>query len=107
MSTTLAEAQASLAKDDGVLKKLFTAIKKLFAKEFLWILFVLILGLPLGLLLTYIIQHFASAAVLHVINEIIQTTPLFIACYLMSLVGIYFTRTVVGAIDVMVNKSKG
>ena len=107
MSTTLAKEQATLAKDTGVLKKLLASIKKLFAKEFLWILFILILGLPLGLTFTFTIQKFASAVVLDVIKEIIQTTPLFIACYLFSLVGIYFTRMVVGAIEMMVNKSKG
>lgn len=107
MSNTLAQEKANLAKDEGIIKKLFASIQKLFAKEFLWVVFVLILGLPLGLTITYLIQHLASLQIKNAILEIIHHKPLFIACYVFSLVGIYFTRTVIGAIDMMVHKSKG
>jgi hypothetical protein len=107
MSTTLTQEKANLAKDEGILKKVFAAIQKLFAKEFLWILFLLILGLPMGLILTFVIQHFASTEVRNIIQEIIKNTPLFIACYLLSLIGFYFTRIIVGAIEMLVKKTKG
>lgn len=107
MSNTLTQEKANLAKDAGVIKKLFASIQKLFAKEFLWVVFVLILGLPLGLTITYLIQQWASPQIQKAILEIVHHKPLFIACYIFSLVGIYFTRTVIGAIEMMVNKSKG
>lgn len=107
MSSAITQEKANLAKDAGVFKKLFAGIQKLFAKEFLWIVFVLVLGLPMGLTITYLIQNWASPKVQSAILEIIHNKPLFIACYLFSLVGIYFTRTVIGAIEMMVNKSKG
>lgn len=106
MSATLAQEKANLAKDTGMVKKFLKTIQKFFAKEFLWVLFLLILGLPMGLVVTFMIQHFASPQVFQVIQAIIKDTPLFIASYLFSLVGFYFTRTIIGAIEMMVNKSK-
>lgn len=106
MSTAHPQEKATLEKDTGILIKIFTAIQKLIAKEFLWIILILGLGLPTGLIFSYVIQFFASEEVLLVIQQILKDIPLFIPCYILSLIGIYFTRTVLAAIKLLVNKSK-
>lgn len=105
-SATIASQKAALAKEEGKLKKLLAAIKKLFAKEFLWVLFVLLLGLPLALIMTYITETYASEKILKMITKLLKDKPLFVAAYAVSLTGIYFTRTVVGAINLMTSKPK-
>lgn len=105
-SKTLTSQKALLAKEEGKLKKLLVAIKKLFAKEFLWVLLVLLLGLPLALIITYILETYASEQILEMTTKILKDKPLFMGAYLLSLVGIYFTRTVVGAIHLLTNKPK-
>lgn len=105
-SATLAKDKAALAKEEGKLKKLLAAIKKLFAKEFLWVLVVLLLGLPLALTITYVVETYGSEDIINMIKKILEGKPLFIGAYAVSLAGIYFTRTVVGAIKLMANKPK-
>ncbi|MBL1232860.1 MAG: hypothetical protein COA31_009080 [Flavobacteriales bacterium] len=105
-SATIAKEKAALAQEEGKLKKLIAAIKKFFAKEFLWVLFVLLLGLPIGLIITYIIETYGSEKIMEMINKLLNGKPLFIGAYAVSLAGIYFTRTVVGAINLMANKPK-
>lgn len=106
MSTAHSQEKATLEKDTGMLIKIFTAIHKLIAKEFLWIILILGLGLPMGLFFTYVIPFFASEEVLLVLQEILKDIPLFIPCYILSLMGIYFTRTVIAAIKLLINKPK-
>ena len=43
---------------------------------------------------------------MEMINKLLNGKPLFIGAYAVSLAGIYFTRTVVGAINLMANKPK-
>ncbi|KJS05769.1 MAG: hypothetical protein VR77_01515 [Flavobacteriales bacterium BRH_c54] len=105
-SATIAKEKAALAQEEGKLKKLIATIKKFFAKEFLWVLFVLLLGLPIGLIITYIIETYSSEKIMEMINKLLNGKPLFIGAYAVSLAGIYFTRTVVGAINLMANKPK-
>lgn len=105
-SRTLTSQKALFVKEEGKLKKLLVAIKKLFAKEFLWVLLVLLLSLPLALIITYIIETYASEQILRMITEILKDKPLFMGVYLLSLVGIYFARTVVGAINLLTIKPK-
>ena len=105
MSGVIAKEQAALTQEAGKLKKLFAAIKKFFAKEFLWVLFVLLFGLPSALIITYVLETYCSEKLLAVINELLQGKPTFVGAYALSLAGIYFTRTVVGAIKTMVTKA--
>jgi len=89
------------AKEEGKLKKLIVAIKKGLAKEFLWILFSLLLALPLAFIATYVTQAFGSRELLKTINIIIKNEPLFMYAYAACIGGIYFTRTVAGAIKTL------
>ena len=105
-SKTLMHQKGSLAKDEGKLKKGLKALKKIFAKEFLWVLFILLLGLPLALIATYIVETYASEKISNVIARILGGKPTFIGAYIISLIGIYFTRVVVGALNSLGHKSK-
>lgn len=105
-SATITNQKAALAKEEGKLKKMIVAIKIFFAKEFLWVLFVLLLGLPIGLIITYIIETYGTEKMMEIIDKLLNGKPLFIGSYAVSLAGIYFTRTVVGAINLMVVKPK-
>tara|TARA_B100000780_G_C20971775_1_gene388023 strand:- start:202 stop:525 length:324 start_codon:yes stop_codon:yes gene_type:complete len=106
MSVTLEKEQAALMKEEGKLKKLFKAIKKLFAKEFLWVLFILLLALPMALTITYVIETYGPKAFLAVINNFLDGKPIFIGAYGVSIAGIYFSRTVIGAIKTLTDKPK-
>ncbi|MCB0402370.1 MAG: hypothetical protein KDD41_09825 [Flavobacteriales bacterium] len=103
-SAAIAKDKAALAAEEGKLKKLLASIKKLFAKEFLWVLVVLLLGIPLALILTYLVNAYANENIMHMITKLLEGKPVFIGAYAVSLAGIYFTRSVVGAINLMANK---
>ncbi|MBD78267.1 MAG: hypothetical protein CL840_05040 [Crocinitomicaceae bacterium] len=105
--TTLAKEQAALAKGQGKLKKFLAAVKKLFAKEFLWVLAILLLALPMATIFTYLLQKYAPKPIMDDILGYLKGTSLFIAAYAFSIAGIYFTRTVVGAIETLVKKEEG
>lgn len=105
MSGVLAKEQAALAKQVGTITKLFLAIKKILAKEFLWILFATVLSLPLALIITYLLKKYAPSTLLDLILQLLPGIPLFIDAFALSIAGIYFTRTVVGAIQTLTKKS--
>lgn len=105
-SVTLAKEQAALMEEEGKLLKLFKAVKKILAKEFLLVLFILLLALPLGLVLTYIIETYGGESILNTINQITDEVPLFITAYSICIAGIYFSRTIIGAISTLTDKSK-
>ena len=106
MSVSLAKEQAALTKDAGKLKGILVSIKKLFAKEFLWVLFILLLALPLALAINYILETYSPEALLTIINNLLEDNSLFAGAYALSIAGIYFTRTVVGAIKTLTEKPK-
>ena len=98
MSTSLAKEKAALAGDVSKLQKLFAVVKKFFAKEFLWILFVLLFAVPLALIMEYVVKTFASDEDRKVITELLDgKISLFVGCYAVAAAGIYFTRLVVNA----------
>ncbi len=105
MSGALAKEKEALAKEEGKLKKLLAAIKKFMAKEFLWVLFAALLAIPIAFIMTYTLETYAKDIVTY-LNEFLKGKPLFIASYVLSIAGIYFTRAVVGAIETMVKKDK-
>lgn len=104
MSTAIAKDQVALMKAEGKLKKFFKAVKKLFAKEFLWVLFIALLALPLALILNYILATYGSDNVLTMVKELLGNNPLFTGAYGICVAGIYFTRTIVGSIKTLTNK---
>lgn len=104
MSAVLEKEQAALEETEGKLKKLLAAIKKLLSKEFLWVLLILLIGLPMALIMTYTIETYGSNETLTVLQTLLEGNPLYIGCYVTCLGGIYFTRIVVGAIKTLIKK---
>ncbi len=102
----MALALDSLKKEEGKIKKLFAAIKKLLSKEFLWLLCVALIALPLGLLATRFVESYASESQQELIGDFLDGKPLFLGCYLLSMLGVYFTRTIVGSIKTLTKKSE-
>ena len=77
---------------------------KFFAKEFLWVLMVLLLSIPLALILRYAYCEIAPNEVEITVDEMLNGNSLLIAAYGVSIAGIYFTRTTVGAIKTLTKK---
>jgi hypothetical protein len=103
MSGILANEKAALAKEGGKLKKIFEAVKKFMAKEFLWVLFVALLALPIAFVITYVLENYVMELATLVKNYI-NGKPLILASYILSIAGIYFTRAIVGAINTLAKK---
>ena len=106
MSGNLADAKAAMAAEEGKLKKLLKAIKKVLAKEFLWVLLVLILAIPLAFIFKYILDEYASINTITYVTKILGDIPQFLGCYLLSIAGIYFARMTDGAIKTLTEKKK-
>ena len=106
MSDAVAKGKEALAAEEGKLKKFLEAVKKLFAKEFLWVLFVALVSLPLALALEYIIVTYVSEENIERICEALDGYSLFMGCYGISIVGFYFTRTIIGAIKTLTESKK-
>jgi sorbitol-specific phosphotransferase system component IIC len=106
MSTTLKKEQAYLQEEAGKLKKAFEAIKKFFSKEFLWVLGVFLLALPLALTLTYLVENYTSKSFQNAILTNLKGNSLFYGAYLFSIAGIYLSRMVSGAIYNLTNTPK-
>lgn len=99
-----------LKKDAGILKKLMASIKKALAKEFLWILIILAISIPIALILQYIIsldakllQTELSKNIKAVATELYPKQPTFRLLYTLSVTGIYFSRLVTAAIKTQLN----
>ena len=106
MSDAVAKGKAAMAEEEGKLKKFLKAVKKLFAKEFLWILFVALVSLPLAFALEYVILTYVSAENIKAICNVLDGYSLFMGCYGVSIAGFYFARTVVGAIKTLTEKKE-
>ena len=105
--------EKELKQDSGKLKKLYATIKKAVAKEFLWMLLVLGISIPLALILQYIISKDAkilSAELAKDLNDLenilAPEQPAFWVLYTITVAGIYFTRLVAGAIKTQLNDKK-
>jgi hypothetical protein len=90
--------EKSLAAKEGAFAKLLAAIQKLVAKEFLWILFVVHLSIPLAFIVNYGIEHIASDDFKNIIKNETGSSGTFLGAYIVSFAGIYFSRMVSGAI---------
>ncbi len=93
----------SMAVEKSKLTKLFSAIKKLLAKEFLWIVGILLLSLPLALIGNYLIAKF-TPSLLPVIGSIPGNGSSLIGSYEISVAGLYFSRAIAGSIKTMIKK---
>ena len=106
MSVNLGKEQAALTKEVGKLKKIFDAIKKFLAKEFLWVLLALIIGLPVALVITYVINNYAPEELKTIVDNYLNGKPTLVGAYALSLVGIYFARTLAGVLKTLGGKKQ-
>ncbi|CAM1345264.1 hypothetical protein [Tenacibaculum amylolyticum] len=106
--------QKEAKQDFGKVEKIAKTIKKAISKEFLWVLFSVIVSIPLAMICSYIISSDA-----HIINEqvskdieevagIITTEehPLFRVIFGITMLGIYFSRMVATAIKTLLEDKK-
>lgn len=100
MSTIIAKEQAALAKDEAKLKKFFVAVKKILAKEFLWVLGVLIVAIPITILFKIWVESYADTAALNALNQLFKN-QLFLGLYLTVIIGMYIIRTIAGSIKLL------
>ena len=106
MSSGLERAKASAAAEEEKFKKLLKAIKKGVAKEFLWVLAILLLSVPLSLVLKYGYDKLATIEIKNTVTEILEGNSMALASYMVSIAGIYFTRMTMGAIQTVLKKEK-
>ncbi len=92
-------------KNAGALKKLVASIKKAVAKEFLSVLLIMAISIPLALALQYIISADAQLLEAERIKDLEEITailtpnqPPFRVLYALCVAGIYFSRLVTGAL---------
>lgn len=103
----------SLQQDTGKFKKILKMVQKTVSKEFLWILFVVILSIPLALIVSYIISTDAKwinaqvAKDFEEVAQIISTQhPRFTVVFGLCAAGIYFARMVTAAVKNMLEDKK-
>jgi len=86
--------------------KLGAVIAKFFAKEFLWVVLVLVIALPLSALFVYLIQAInGTGGLKSELNNIASDVPFIVISYIYASAGIYFTRIVVSSISVIAKKN--
>ncbi len=95
-----------IKEEEGKLKKLLKAIKKIIAGEFLWLLFIAIISIPIALAIRYLFLKYATEAMIETIVYILEGNSILVGSYALSVVGIYFSRAIVGAIKTVVEKSE-
>lgn len=105
--------QKEAKQDFGKIEKIIKAVKKAVSKEFLWILFSIIISIPLALICSYLISSDA-----HLLNEqlskdiedvtgiITEQHPLFRVLFGITVVGVYFSRMVAAAIKTLLEDKK-
>lgn len=106
MNSSLAKEGKKVKAEAGKLKALLAALKKLWSKELLWSLLVLLICIPIALIISYIIGHYASEDIKEIFKIIAGEYPRFTVLYVMSIVGIYFLRIVITAIKTQLGKKK-
>lgn len=105
--------EKSIKKESDKIKKIYAAVKKAISKEFLWLLFVTLVCIPISLTIAYIISVDAEiinkklAEEIEGISEIITIDqPAFRVLYAICFLGIYFSRMVVSAIKTQLGDKK-
>lgn len=104
MSVTLDQQKQLLAKK-STFSKIMAALKKFFAKQFLWALFVALVSIPLALIANFLISHYAPE-LLPTIASITGNGSSLVGIYILCLVGLYFSRMVANAIKTLAKKAQ-
>lgn len=83
------------------LVKILSAIVKFVAKEFLWILLILIVSFPLAYL-EMMLLHSSKGEFQTFMEHKFPDNELFIFLYIITLISLYFVRIVVGALKIVI-----
>lgn len=105
----MAALKAKIAEEEkklGPILKLLAKLQKLVAKEFLWIIAIVLVSAPLALLLLFMLDLIAPQLNAELAKSNIDVLDVFIVLYLFSGVGIYFLRILVNAIRLMATKKE-
>lgn len=112
----MSKKQSLIPKELSGIAKLVGTIQKALAKEFLALLVILILAFPVALLITYITAYFAPGHTNVVFDGLLSENSndsaadggkySFIIIYIISAIGLYFVRMILGSIKVLVQKDK-
>jgi hypothetical protein len=94
----IAKTQAAVGAEVGKLEKLFASIKKVVAAEFLWLVLALVMGLPLALVLQYIINQYGLVEVIIEFKKLTGMDSLFVNCCIATMSGIYFSRALANSL---------
>lgn len=105
--------QKGIKKDFGKVEKIIKGVKKAISKEFLWILFSIIISIPIALIFSYLISSDAHLLNQEITQDIEEVTgiispnqPLFRVLFGITLVGIYFSRMVAAAVKTLLEDKK-
>ncbi|WP_417873735.1 hypothetical protein [Xanthomarina gelatinilytica] len=82
--------------------KVIGVIVKFFAKEFLWVFGILLIGIPLAFVFVYVIDAYSEDSIKTELYGLTDKIPLILIAYIYSVLGVYFTRMVVSAINTMI-----
>lgn len=105
-SSVIAADEKKLKAEEGKLKKVFSMIKKMFSKELLWLLFIMLISIPIALIISYAMYRYGSEEMLDIFETLAGDQPTFMVVYIMCAVGIYFSRIVANAIKVQLKNIK-
>ncbi|MEM8998637.1 MAG: hypothetical protein AAGB24_00105 [Bacteroidota bacterium] len=97
-------AMTGLETEESKITKLYAAIKKVVAKEFLWAILSLILAMPLAAVSVYLFNTYGSEELKTTITKLLNGQEIYTIAYVVNLAGIYFSRMVIGAITTLTTK---
>ena len=104
--STISNTAKSIKADESKLLKIFKAIKKFVAKEFLLILIIVIVSIPLAYMLELELTKKAPD-LMEALLKTFQGSGSFMILYTLCVAGLYFSRVVLGALQTLVkSKSK-
>ncbi len=98
--------EAAFKKQAGTIEKLLKGIKKLLAKEFLWIFAIVLVSFPMTLIHYYLLTKYGAVGLLNALHEIFEDSGLFLGLYSLNVIGLYFSRTLLGAIKTLSKAKK-
>jgi hypothetical protein len=106
MKSSSSNTAKAMQAQEGMLLKIFKALKKFISKEFLWVLFVILLALPLTLMTHYFIKKHVYEEAMKIVDAISKGASLFTVNLFVNMAGIYLARAVSGALETLSSKPK-
>jgi len=105
-SSAIPMNEKKIKAEEGKLKKIIAAVKKVLSKELLWGLFIAIVSIPIALIISYGIHTYGSKEVLEIFKIIAGSQPTFMVIYIICIIGIYVSRIIATAIKTQLGTLK-